>query len=168
MRSKENGQSRIPGSHPGEPNRIWVALMTSPFQLVPCFFFALYGLLSLVFGGSILPASFGIVATIATVNWLVSVGLGGVLTVIGRINGWDRIEQAGMALMAYGFGLFAGVLVVTMILSHSLGPIAACGLLTSLTIACGIRLYVLHMGVKARKLAGQVQHDREQNGDSPT
>lgn len=168
MTSNGNGKSRIPGSHPGEPNRIWVAMISAPFELLPAIVFMLFGIAAVLSAGAITPGSFHILYWIVTVMWQGSLGLGGVLSVVGRIGAWDRIEQCGMALMGYGFGVYTIVLIATAILTSTLTGVAAMGLCLAYTLACGIRLYVLTRAVKARKVAGQVQYDRRQNGDSPS
>lgn len=165
MTSNGNGKSKIPGSHPGEPNRIWAATIPAPFEVAVAVFFAIFGILSLALGGALVPGSLDILRWLVLINWQAASGLGGVLTALGRWNQADRVEQSGLALMLYAFVLYGIVLGIT----AGFTATAAVGLLASFAVGAGIRMWVLHQGLKAKKIAGTVQYDRDHsNGDSPT
>lgn len=148
----------------GKPNPIWVATAPAPFEVSLAVFFALYGVLSLIFGGAILPGSLEIWSWLIQTNWQASVGLGGVLTAVGRWKEADKVEQSG--LVALGWGCFSYAVVLSFM--GGAGAIVAIGLLVAFTAGAGIRWWVLHKGQVAQKVATIIQSHIDHNGDSPT
>ncbi|MGH3500554.1 MAG: hypothetical protein ACRDQA_06615, partial [Nocardioidaceae bacterium] len=82
------------------------ALLETPYLPVAAYLGAV-GIAALVAGHAILPDTLAEVlpAWLATV-WTVAVAAGGILPVVGRVVSATRIESAGLAMLAFGAGLY--------------------------------------------------------------
>jgi hypothetical protein len=147
---------------PGQPNRFWLAFTVSSFEMPIAMAFGLYGLASLVFSDFLTPPSVGLTYEFwLIVIWHLLLALGGWGSAIGRLLEWERLEMSGLA--AFGLGC-----IYYMAAAYLINHEAAFGLvtlLTAITSACAIRMYVLRKSLKAQKFAHNLVDHVVRNGN---
>lgn len=138
------------------PSALWRNLAEAPWLPITAYL-GLVGIIGIASGVGVAPRS--IDATLPdwlVMAWTVGIAAGGIAATVGCLWSRTRVESAGMALLAYGAGLY-GVVVAVAAWPHSLIIIAVSVAVLSM---CAIRLRVLSLARRAQRRAGQIQRRR--------
>lgn len=132
-------------------SRLQRRIAETPFEFPIAGALALNGFAGIVSGQGIVPRTIDLSLPLWLIQmWTIALTLGGVLTVLGRLTPYDRLESAGLALLGYGATLYALVLLFT---GGFPATLLSAFTFLAVTAGCGVRMRVLATSRKARRVA---------------
>jgi len=140
------------------PSAMWKALAVGPFEVPIALYLGIVGVLALLSGGGLRPA------TIETalpwwlvMTWTSCIAAGGLLTALGRVIEHSRLESGGLVLLGYGCSFYSATLLVV---SFPQATVSAAAFL-AIAVGCTLRLAVLSHSRKASLIAEQIVENED-------